>query len=247
MNQLITDTTALTELGLSPTEIKVYIALLELGSAKAGAVMKTTGIQNSVMHLTLGRLVAQGLISYVRRGNMKVYQAAEPRFLLQLADQRKQRLEELVPRLEHLGSRGQLPEAEIYEGVTGLKNMCLKLIEDAAPGDDFLFFGFSSRNEEYEREVYEFYREYTLIRQQRRLVLRGIAHESMRKRFEEYKWPHSNVRYVSYPTLINISICNNRVIIVPWEDAKVSFLITSPPFAENCRSYFNAVWSSTQQ
>lgn len=247
MRNISVETEPLENLGLSATEIKVYLALLKLGSAKAGDLIRTSGVQNSVIHLTLGRLVTAGFISYVRRGKIKVYHANHPRQLLQLADERKARLEKLVTKLEALHGDTQAPEAEIYEGLTGLKNMCYKLIEDAVPGDDFLFFGFASSNEEYEKMVYKFYREYTDVRLQRGLVLRGIAHVDMRPRFVENDWPHRNIRFVNFPTLNNISICRNKVIIVPWEESQVSFLITSSSFAENCRNYFNAVWASLKK
>jgi hypothetical protein len=175
---------------------------------------------------------------------MKVYQAASPDYLLKLLDGRRLRLEKLVPSLRGLQTKSQLPEAEMYEGINGLKNMCFKLIEDTSPGDDFLFFGFACSNPEYERAVYKFYREYTFMRVERGLRLRGIAHESMRPLFVEHQWPHKNIRFVTFPTLNNMSICNNRVIIVPWEDTQTSFLITSKSFAENCRAYFEDVWKA---
>ena len=243
MNEL-TDYEPLAALGLSQTEVRVYLAMLEFGPCKAGLLIKSTGIQNSVMHLTLGRLAAQGIVSYIRRGKMKVYQAASPDYLLKLLDGRRQRLEKLLPALKALQSHSQLPEAEIYEGMNGLKNMCFKLIEGVSPGDDFLFFGFACANKEYEQAVYKFYREYTYMRVERGLKLRGIAHESMREKFVSNDWPHSNIRFVKFPTLNNISICNNKVIIVPWEETQISFLISSKSFADNCRDYFENVWKA---
>lgn len=240
------DSEILSLVGLSPTETKIYLALLELGPSKAGALIKLTGIQNSVMHLTLGRLAAQGFVSYIRSGKLKIYRAADPASLLRRMDERREKLESLLPQLLALQNQATLPEAEIYEGMNGLRNMCFKLIEDAKPGDDFLFFAFSSGKEEHEREVYEFYRDYTVTRVERGLKLRGIAHEKLRARFTEFQWPHTNIRFVNFPTLKNMSICRERVIIVPWEETQTSFLITSSSFARTCREYFNEVWETTQ-
>lgn len=246
MTLKVSEAEILSSVGLSPTETKVYLALLELGPSKAGALIKLTGIQNSVMHLTLGRLAAQGFVSYIRRGQLKIYRAADPNSLLRRMDERREKLHSVIPQLLALQNQATLPEAEIYEGLNGLKNMCFKLIENTQRGDDFLFFAFSSRNEEYEKQVYEFYREYTGIRVERGLKLRGISHEKLRHRFTEFQWPHSNIRFVNFPTLKNISICRERVIIVPWEETQTSFLITSSSFARTCREYFNEVWETTQ-
>lgn len=120
--------------------------------------------------------------------------------------------------------------------------MCYKLIEDVKKNDDFLFFGFQCNNKTWEKEVYKFYREYSDIRISRGLKLKGVANISLKQMFVKHSWPHSNIKFVNYPTLINMSICNNRVIIVPWRDKQVSFLITSEAFAENCREYFFEIY-----
>lgn len=234
----------LKEFGLSPTEISVFLALQNLGTAKAGELIHATGVQNSVMHLTLARLVKQGIVSYVRRGKVRHYQAIPPSRLLELQSERTDRLQKFVQDLELQSPQRDLPEAEIYEGVTGLRNMCFKLIEDAVPGDDFLFFGFRSPNPEYEKQVFGFYREYTDVRIQRGLVLKGIAHEASRPQFTVRNWPHQNIRFVNFPIIENISVCRDKAIIVPWLNAQVSFLIRSESFVRTLREYFYSLWKS---
>lgn len=243
MTKKAIDFKVLERLGLTPSEINIYISLLSAGPSQAGSLIRRTGIQNSVMHMGLRRLCSGGFISYILKGKIKVYQAVDPRNLLRMMDNHRQDIVNTLPSLMSLYNPEIHPEAEIYEGMNGLRNMCLKLIEDTKPGDEFLFFGFCSNNKKFESEVYQYYREYTDIRMNRELSIRGIAHESMRSRFIENSWPHSSIRFVSYPTLKNISICNNKVIIVPWENTMTSFLITSKSFAENCKEYFNEVWN----
>jgi sugar-specific transcriptional regulator TrmB len=234
----------LEELGLTPNEIKIYLCLLQLGPSKAGGIVKSSGCQNSVVHLTLGKLVASGLVSYSKESNVKMYQANDPKYLLNLADEKRKRLESLVPELEKIRKNFDLPEAEIYQGLTGLKNMCYKLIEDSKPGEDFLFFGFDSTNPIYLEQVYNFYREYAEYRLSRGLVLKGIAHEKNKKEFIKNKWPHKNIKFVPFPIIENISIFRNKIIIVPWEHSQTSFLITSDSLAENFRRYFFSIWES---
>jgi len=241
------DTTALEDLGLSTTEIKIYLCLLKLGPAKAGQIVKQSGVQNSVVHLTLGKLLKNGLISYSKSSNVKIYQANDPNYLLSLENQKRIRLEQLVPQLINIRKEFDLPEAEIYQGITGLRNMCYKFIEDSTPGDEFLFFGFDSSNQEYLKQVYEFYREYSDYRIARKLVLKGIAHQNNKSQFIENKWPHKNILFVDFPIIQNISIFKNKIIMVPWEDNQVSFLISSASLANNFRFYFNSIWNSYQK
>ncbi len=51
------DVTILEDLGLTTAEIKVYIALLELGNSTAGPLVEKSGLQNSVVHRTLHSLI----------------------------------------------------------------------------------------------------------------------------------------------------------------------------------------------
>jgi len=236
------DTEPLAEFGFSPTEIRIFLALQNLGTAKAGDLIKATKIQNSVMHLTLARLLSRGVVSYILRGKTKHYQSMQPSRLLELQAHRTERLQKFVKDIESQTKLPSFPEAEIYEGITGLKNMCFKLIEDAKPGDDYLFFGFSSSNPDYEQLVYSFYREFSDIRMRREIVIKGVAHESIREQFIRNQWPHHNIRFVTFPIIHSASVCRDKVILVPWRDSQVSFLIRSESFAENLREYFNSLW-----
>lgn len=238
------NTNALEELGLSHTEIKIYLCLLKLGAVKAGQIVRSSGVQNSVVHLTLGKLLKNGLISYSKSSQVKVYQANDPQYLLNLADEKKRRLENLVPQLAAIRQDFDLPEAEIYQGLTGLKNMCYKLIEDAEKGDEFLFFGFTSSNASYVEQVYNFYREYTDYRTARGIKLKGIAPEKNRQQFKENKWPHSNIAFVDFPIIENTSIFRNKIILTHWEDSQTSFLINSKALADNFRNYFESIWKN---
>ncbi len=55
------DIRILEDIGLTNAEIKVYLALLELGTSTAGPVLSKTGLQNSVVHMTLARLIDKGI------------------------------------------------------------------------------------------------------------------------------------------------------------------------------------------
>ena len=51
------DTRILEDIGLTNAEIKVYMSLLELGVAGAGNIIEKSGLQSSVVHMTLNNLI----------------------------------------------------------------------------------------------------------------------------------------------------------------------------------------------
>ena len=62
------NTKVLEDLGLTKSEIKVYLSLLSLGPSSAGAILQKAKIQNSVLHFSLNNLIEKGLVSYIKKG-----------------------------------------------------------------------------------------------------------------------------------------------------------------------------------
>ena len=95
------DITILEDLGLTNAEIKVYLALLELGNSTAGPIREKSGLQNSVIHRSLNSLINKGLINYVLESKRKIYQATNPENFLNFIDDKKKRFE-LIPPVEKI-------------------------------------------------------------------------------------------------------------------------------------------------
>ena len=72
----------LREAGLTEGEIKVYLALNDHGSMKAGKIAKLTHIDRSSAYNALKLLLEKGLASYVIIGKTKHFQATGPKRLL---------------------------------------------------------------------------------------------------------------------------------------------------------------------
>lgn len=237
------DTSVLEELGLSGNEIKVYLALLETGSTRAGGIINRTGLPNSVAHLTLGQLVRKGLASFILHENIRFFQAAEPRTLLRFVDEKRLRLETAVSQMLLLQKTTDRQEAEIFEGLAGFRTMLYKSIEDAKRGDEYLFFAFSCSNPELTEQAYVFYEQFRKERLRRGLVLKGIGSTAARASFRRTGFDTRTVLFVNYPILENVSICRDKVIMTPWDDRPISFLVTSAQMAASFKGYFYSIWN----
>ena len=116
------NTSVLEELGLSNAEAKIYLALLGLGSSKTGDIIDRTKLQSSTVYHVLGSLVEKGLVSYVLKGKIKFYQAEDPNSFLLFLEEKKRKLNEILPELrrkERLSKQKQT--AKVYEGLKGVK------------------------------------------------------------------------------------------------------------------------------
>lgn len=121
------DITILKEAGLTEGEIKVYLALLELGSSTTGPIIEHAGVARSFIYNLLEGLIEKGLVSFVIQEKTNYYQASEPKKLLEYIDERKQQIEEnkkkveqLLPQLELKRKTVKETQVRVYKGFKGL-------------------------------------------------------------------------------------------------------------------------------
>ena len=118
------DASILEDLGLSKGEIKVYLTLLELGTTKVDQIIEKSGMASSAVHNSINTLIDKGLISYIKKGKIKFYQAVPPKQLIDFIEEKKKKVLEILPELEmkqKLAKEKQ--ETEIFEGIKGITTM----------------------------------------------------------------------------------------------------------------------------
>jgi len=237
------DITILEDLGLTRAEIKIYLALLEIGTSTAGPLIRRTNLQNSVVHATLPKLIERGFVSYIKKGGVKEYSATDPENILKFIEEKKKRFENLLPELLSSQQPKIKQEAEIYQGFNGLKVMLNELIKEAKKGDKFLFFIFDTQNPEKYEKVYEFYRkDFHEQRKEKGLMEQGLSPELYREQVSKARWTKGKVKFVNFPIPTNISICNDKIAFTPWDDGEVCFLIKSKQLSDSFKAYFNVIW-----
>lgn len=119
----------LTQFGLNDREIKVYMALLRLGSAPIRAIADEVQINRTTVHDMLRKLIDEGLVSFVDKSKHRYFTAEPPESLLAALATKKNRLErvetsirEILPELKTLYEKSETrPKAKYFEGEAGLR------------------------------------------------------------------------------------------------------------------------------
>ncbi len=118
------DIEPLLSLGLTKTEAKIYIDLLELGPSLVGTLSKKTGFHRRSLYDALERLINKGLVSYITTNNRKYFEAADPSTLLELQKEQEHRIKDLLP---ELNLKKQMSKDDndttFFRGVQGLKSV----------------------------------------------------------------------------------------------------------------------------
>ncbi len=237
------DTSVLEDLGLSKGEIKVYLTLLEFGSTKVGKVIEKSKMASSAVHNSLNILVEKGLVSYIKKGKIKFYQAVPAKQLIDFIEDKKKRVLQILPELE-LKQRlvEEKQEAEIFEGQKGVMAMLNRLIEEGEKGDEYRFF--ATFLEERNEEIQNFFRKFDIKRRDKGLMVNGLAQRKIKHLFEGRKV--LKMKFVDFPIPSDISIFKGKVAFIAWGDKQVGYLIRSPQIYEMFGNFFDGIWKSVK-
>ncbi len=231
----------LTLVGLTRTESRIYLALLDSGQSQAGTISRKTGIHRRSVYDALERLIEKGLVSWIKENDERFYLAESPTRLSQIARQHADAVDGILPQLlARHGAKRSKEETRFYRGIEGLKAVLDDQIAVSAP---VMVMG-AARDAS---EILRFYLpRYTAARVGKRIRL-SLLYAGKRVRQEPI--PFSTVRYLpeSYATPVSTNIYGDRVAIIVWSTEPVAVLIRNAAIAASYRAWFTLLWKQAAQ
>ncbi len=231
------DNKILQELGLTESESKVYLALLELGPSLAGSISRKTGIHRRNIYDITERLIKKGLIGYIVKNNRRLFEAANPERLKEIIDEKQKLLDENLQDLNFLYQKTkEKQETNFYKGIEGLKTVFQDQLEIKGKEREILILGASQSA----FEILPFYfKWYDEDRKKKKIKVRIIASEELRKSI-----PLSEIRYLpqKYANPLAINIYGNKVAIILWKKSPIAIVIKEQEIADSYKKYFELVW-----
>jgi len=233
----------LQEFGFTQAEAKIYLVLLKLGSVKVGQIIEKSGLQSSTTHNTLHSLIDKGFITYVLKGKMKIYQAVSPKSILEEYKEKEKKFKGILPNLENMHKAVEEKQsAEIYDGLKGVITMLNELIDGTKPDDIYYFFAVDVSG--LNKEIQNFFERYDIKRKAKKLTIRGLARKELKSLFEKRRY--LNVRYIDFPIPSNISICNDKMVLISWGEKPNGILIKSKQIIESQKIFFEELWKTAK-
>ncbi len=149
------DISSLKDIGLTEGEIKVYLALLELGQSTTGPILEKSKVARSIIYLILEKLIEKGLVSYVIKEKTKYFQAAEPQRLLDYIDEREEKfkdnrkkIQSLLPQLLLKYKSAKENEVQVFKGFKGVITVHEHTYLKLNKGEEYFFMGIPQFQEE---------------------------------------------------------------------------------------------------
>lgn len=245
------DTKILEEVGLTGNEIKVYLALLELGSVTAGEILKKIELHRGAVYDTLDKLMEKGLVSYVIKANRKYFEAANAKTFLEVIEkkeekiqQEKQELLQLIPQLENNRKLGKAPqEVTLYKGNKGLKSIFQDWLEEKK---EILVIGAYAEG----AESLKYHMKYSLPafhnkRVKQKQTMRFIFPQQSilrAKQLKEYQYTPVKILPAPFASVTSIQIYGDKVATIMWSSEPIGIVIRSKEIAQSYKDYFSVLW-----
>lgn len=234
------DLEILSDLGFTNAEIKVYLALLELGVSTAGPIIEKSKLQSSVVHATLKKLLSKGLVSSVKQGQRHHYQAANPKHITEYIEDKKKQYEKVLPQLL---KKRQISEKKSvvtsFKGIKGIRELLYELLD--AGGKEHHTFG---STKESLMMGDPFWINYHRKRSAKGIKAKLLFNESLRDWVKRTKYTKTEYRFTKtgFEPLTETIVRNDMVGIIIWTKPPIGILIHDKNAADSYDKYWEIMW-----
>jgi HTH-type transcriptional regulator, sugar sensing transcriptional regulator len=244
---------ALKKIGLSDGEIKVYLALLELGPSTTWNITKKSGISGSKVYEVLYRLSKKGLASHITKNNVKYFDAASPERILDFLESKSEEIEDekneikkIIPDLILRQVNSAKAEVKMYTGFEGAKTVFEISFKDCNKGDEMLDWGLTQQPESWE----SYFNEKSKLRSEKGIIYKQILNEKYESVYKARK-NLKNTYFRFFPRDLEMP-----TVVLTWKNKVALYVITSEPItilieseavANSFRKYFNIMWAQAKK
>ena len=240
----------LEEIGLTKSEIKVYLALLELGSSTTGPIVDKSKASSSKIYEILEKLMQKGLASFVIKSGTKYFEAADPKRLLDYMKEKENKLKKQEKELASLLPELQLKrtlskhksEATIYKGMKGLETAFQDVLKTLKKGEINHAFIVGELDE----RTNNFFKRHYSLRGRKGIKTKTIFSEAGRKNYESRKhiplFEGKVIGGTTSPATVNVygDKVNFRMGI---SDDVICVMIHDKKLARSFKEHFELLWN----
>jgi len=248
------NTEALKEAGLTEGEVKVYVALLELGTSTTGKIVERSHVAKSIVYQILEKLLQKGLVSIIVKKKTKHYQAASPKKLLEYIDERKTQLElnrrkinAIIPELLLKQTMSTQSEARLYFGFKGMVTAHEHFYDKLSRGEEYVYLGIPA----YQPKEHHLYWKRDHIRREEagikgRMLFNADTDPVIVKQRNTYPGAEARLMASDVITPAMIMVYKDTTMISVQDPEKVTVEIVNQQVADSFKAYFEEYWKRSK-
>jgi sugar-specific transcriptional regulator TrmB len=247
------DIEALEKIGLTQSEIKVYISMLKLGIAKSGEILKESKMNSGRIYEIFESLKKKGLIGESIINNIRHFSASAPENLVEYVDKKRKILDEkeklikqIIPQLNNLSkSQAAGTKSLVYTGLNGMKIMAEDLLRKLEKGDTIYTLSVTGNKNE---GINNFWSEFNLRSGSKGIKNKFLFQEGSSEFYKLLKKREGNeIRLTTLSANIPIAVYGkDNVVISNYDDPLTVILIINKEIADSFIEVFNQFWKKAK-
>ena len=238
----------LKRIGLTDSEIDVYLDLIRHGQSLASEISSRVKISRTYVYDSIQNLIDKGLIVYVIKNNRRHFKALDVSKLLEYLDEKKLEMEKQKQDIKKLISELKVfqkptkekPVVEIFEGKEGLKTILNDIVKQ---GKDIVAWGATDRIKDYLSDW--FLKRYVDAKAKKKIKTRQLyvkGEKTLKGRGYILK---AVPKELSSP--VTFGCYGNRVIIFFWSEVPITIRIINKNIASSFKKHFEMLWKHVKE
>lgn len=234
---------SLHSIGLSKNEVRIYLALIELGPARMGQVCGKTKIHRRNVYDSIEMLKDKGFVSATIINNRNVFEAINPNRILEILEEKKVNIESILPAL--LARTNKTPsKIAIYTGLNGRKI----IFEDKLKCKETQYvLGAHMPSQRSMPTIESYHRRRIQKKISLKMLFIPSAKEALEK-FSKYKYVQARILPKKFCAPIAINLYGNKVAMLLSSNTldQLTVLIEDKGLADSFKSYFELLWGMSR-
>jgi len=236
---------ALTEIGLSNNEAKIYTCLLRLGQTTITKVAQETKLHRSNVYDSMKKLIDKGLASYVKNDTTTFYEASNPASLLRIIREKENKIQAIMPQLQLAkklaDSKG---EATIYEGVPAFMRILYNFLEYKEP---IYVWGIPKIAPEIMKtKIPHFHKKRLGLKIPMYHIYNFNAQDRIRE-LNSMEFTEAKFLPKHFDSQVSTNVCGDEVVLTLWTNTVLAIQIKHPLVACVYKKYFELLWESSKK
>ncbi|MEK6963857.1 MAG: helix-turn-helix domain-containing protein [Nanoarchaeota archaeon] len=238
---------ALTEIGLTRNEAKIYQTLLQNGPLCVRMLARESKLYRSCVYDALDQLLKKGLVAFMEKEKIRWFEALEPTSLLTWFKEKETLLASLIPKIQLEMSLQKESEskskASMVEGIKAFRVIMFSWLEKKSL---ILVYGIPCAVPKIIRYFIEsFHKE----RIRKRVWMKHIYNEEAKERIQYLNTlPYTEARYLpeKFSSPVSTMVCKDEIMLISWQPLTL-IRIRNEALAKAYEKYFDILWEKAKK
>jgi sugar-specific transcriptional regulator TrmB len=239
----------LTRFGLSESESKVYVYLLERGVPVGGSKISIgANLHRQYIYLALPKLLALGLVEEVPHGKLSKYVARAPKEIEKIAKKRLFEAEETVKELEKFSKVGHEQDFEVFVGARAIQSYETDWVKNVEEHQEQYIIGGNTKG--FAEMMGESLDEYLIGESRRKITTYYLGHTSELGLWQASVLSKNDLKAKFIDQLpqgvSHFVIRKDMVAFFSFLNPPLLYVIKSAVVAQNYKDFFMMLWNMAE-